>query len=189
MIDTRALAEQATLETDGLRLEQLGPEHFDGTWALLADEESMRLTGTHQRFEAEAIRERLGGLVGRDDRADWAVIRKADDRFLGEAVLNELDAANGVMNFRIALFGSDALGKGYGTQATKAVVAYGFDAVRLHRIELGVFAFNPRAQRAYEKAGFVREGVRREVLLWDGERYDDIVMSILRSDYDRRTSG
>lgn len=183
MIDTRTLAEQQTLETDDLRLEQLGPEHFDGVWAGLADEESMRLTGTHQRFEADAIRKYLAGLPGSDDRADWAVFRKADERYLGEVVLNQLEAENASMNFRIALFGADVLGKGYGTQATKAVVAYGFEQVGLHRISLGVFAFNPRARRAYEKAGFVEEGVRREVLLWDGEWYDDIVMSILRHEY------
>jgi len=42
-----------------------------------------------------------------------------------------------------------------------------------------VYAFNPRAQRAYEKAGFVVEGRRREALRWDGEWVDAIVMSVL----------
>jgi ribosomal protein S18 acetylase RimI-like enzyme len=48
------------------------------------------------------------------------------------------------------------------------IVGYGIEELGLHRIELEVFAFNPRAQRAYEKAGFVVEGVRRDALRWDG---------------------
>ena len=53
----------------------------------------------------------------------------------------------------------------------------------MHRIELEVYDFNPRAQHVYEKAGFMREGVRREVLLWDGEYHDAIVMSILEDEF------
>lgn len=189
MIDTRALATVRCLETDELRLVPMGPEHFDGVWAMLADSEVMRLTATRATFTEQAIRDNLAALPNRADRADWAVLRKADERYLGEVVLNEFDVENESMNFRIALFGADVLGKGYGTQATEAVVSYGFDAVGLHRIELGVYAFNPRAQRAYEKAGFVREGVRREALLWDGERHDEIVMAVLRSDYELRHAG
>lgn len=122
-------------------------------------------------------------LPGSDDRADWAVIRKADGRHLGEVVLNHLEPENGCMGFRIALFGEGILGRGFGTQATKAVLAYGFDVVGLHRIELGVYAFNPRARRAYEKAGFRREGVRRDALCWEGEWHDEILMAVLASEW------
>ncbi|NJC21623.1 hypothetical protein BJ994_000699 [Arthrobacter pigmenti] len=40
----------ATLTTARLRLEPLGPEHSEGSWAALQDAETMRLTGTHQQF-------------------------------------------------------------------------------------------------------------------------------------------
>lgn len=45
-----------------------------------------------------------------------------------------------------------------------------------------MFAFNPRAQRAYEKAGFVVEGRRRHALLWEGERVDVIMMAVVAGD-------
>lgn len=63
------------------------------------------------------------------------------------------------MNFRIALNDPAVVGQGYGTEATRAVVEYGFDTVRLHRISLGVYAFNALARRVYEKCGFVHEGI------------------------------
>jgi RimJ/RimL family protein N-acetyltransferase len=185
MIDRTALGDQAVLETEDLRLEQLGPRHVEGSWAMLDDAEGKRLTGTHRDFTREEGAAWLERLDGRDDRADWAVVHADDDRFLGEVVLNHLDLHNACMNFRISLFGDGVLGKGFGTQATRAVVAYGFDVVGLRRIELGVYDFNVRARRAYEKVGFRREGVRRDALLWEGEWHDEILMALLAPEHAR----
>lgn len=85
------------------------------------------------------------------------------------------------MNFRIALL-PHAVGRGYGTEATRAVVDHGFAVLGLHRIELEVYAFNPRAQRVYENCGFVVEGRRRDALCWEGTWYDAITMAVLETD-------
>lgn len=180
MIFAAALTEVAILTTDRLRLEPQGAQHLDGLSALLANEESRRLTGTHATFTQEQISNHLKGLAEQADRADWAIIRAEDDCYLGEIVLNELDADNASMNLRIALAGE--FGRGYGTEATRAVVGYGLDEVGLHRISLEVYAFNPRAKRVYEKCGFIAEGVARDALHWDGEWVDANLMSILATD-------
>ena len=54
--------------------------------------------------------------------------------------------------------------------------------IGLHRVQLDVYAFNPRALRSYEKAGFVVEGRQRDTLFWDGEWTDSILMSVLNTD-------
>lgn len=160
-------------------LAPLGPEHFAGTWAALQEPEVMRLTGTHTSFAPEAVRTWLEGLADQDDRADWAIVRLEDGVHLGEVVLNDLDPANRSAGFRIMLGSPQWFGSGYGTEATRAVLAHAFGTVGLHRVELEVFAFNPGAQRAYEKAGFVVEGRRRDALLWDGDWIDAIAMGCL----------
>ncbi|MET4060951.1 RimJ/RimL family protein N-acetyltransferase [Arthrobacter sp. UYP6] len=187
MLSENLFADQATLTTARLRLEPLGPEHFDGAWAALQDQDARRLTGTHAEFTPEQIRGWLAGLAARQDRGDWAVIRRADEqhpeeRYLGEVVLNDLDTENESVGFRIALSPADILGQGYGTEATAAVVGHAFDDLGLHRVALEVFAFNPRAQRAYQKAGFAVEGRQREALFWDGARVDAVSMGILARD-------
>ena len=187
VISENLFAHQATLTTARLRLEPLGPEHFDGAWAALQDSEARRLTGTHAEFTTGQIRTWLDGLSGRHDRADWAVILRegpdnAQERYLGEVVLNDLDPDNGSVGFRIALSPADVLGQGYGTEATRAVVEHAFDDLGLHRVALEVFSFNPRAQRAYEKAGFTVEGRQREALHWDGEWADAVSMAMLAGD-------
>jgi RimJ/RimL family protein N-acetyltransferase len=182
MISKQALAQQATLFTPRLKLEQLSAKHFTDTMAGINNPESSRLTGTLEVFTFERIQTWLTGLPGRDDRADWAIIRQVDGVFLGEVVLNELDEHNMSMNFRIALSSPEVFNQGYGTEVTRAVIDYGLHVVGLHRISLSVFAFNPRAKRVYEKCGFVQEGVARDALFWDGAWVDSINMSVLSSD-------
>ena len=187
MLPGNLFAHQATLTTARLRLEPLGPEHFEGAWAGLQDPEARRLTGTHAEFTPEQIRGWLAGLAARHDRGDWAVIRRADEqhpegRYLGEVVLNDLDADNESVGFRIALAPADVRGQGYGTEATAAVVGHAFDDLGVHRVALEVFDFNPRARRAYEKAGFTVEGRQRDALLWDGAWADSLSMGILARD-------
>ncbi len=86
------------------------------------------------------------------------------------------------MNFWIALWNEFTWGRGYGTEATQAVVDYGLDVLGPHRIQLEVFSFNPRAKRAYEKCGFRTEGRRRDALRWDGEWFDAETLAILSTD-------
>lgn len=175
------LAAQPILSTDRLRLVQLGPEHLDATLAALADDDAMRLTGTRHTFTREQVAAHLERLPGADDRADFA-ITDATGAYLGEVVLNELEEHDLAMNYRIALAGPAVRGQGFGTEAGRVVVDWAFDRVGLHRISLEVYAFNPAAQRSYEKIGFVVEGRARDALRWDGEWVDAVLMSMLDSD-------
>jgi RimJ/RimL family protein N-acetyltransferase len=75
--------------------------------------------------------------------------------------------------------GRDYIGRGYGSDAMRVIVDYGFREMGLHRIQLDVAPFNPAGIRAYEKAGFVEEGRRRESVWHDGRWYDEVMMSIL----------
>jgi RimJ/RimL family protein N-acetyltransferase len=86
--------------------------------------------------------------------------------------------------------GREYIGRGYGTDAVRIIVGYGFREMGLHRIELVVAPFNPAGIRVYEKAGFVEEGRRREVVLHDGRWYDEVLMAILDHEWAaRRASG
>ena len=175
------LAAQPVLRTPRLTLVQHGPEYLEQVLVAMQDAEAMKLTGTRAEFTREQVLAHLERLVGADDRADFAILDESG-AYLGEIVLNDLDDDNLAMNYRIGLASSGVRGKGYGTEAGRAVVEWGFDAVGLHRISLDVFSFNPGAQRSYEKIGFIVEGRARDAMLWDGEWVDSILMSMLATD-------
>lgn len=67
----------------------------------------------------------------------------------------------------------------------RLALAYGFDGLGLHRIDLRVLAFNERAIRCYRKCGFVVEERLREPALVDSERHDDLIMGLLASEFRR----
>ena len=158
----------------------------------MADSDLLRLTGSIHD-EAEAVKPvspeeeqlRLDWFSTRneqDDRLDLAIVDRASGVCVGEAVLNDWDPGNQSCNFRI-LIGPAGQNRGLGTEATRLIVGYGFEHLGLHRISLEVYAFNPRARRAYEKAGFRSEGVLRECLRYNGEWIDATVMSMLAPEW------
>jgi ribosomal-protein-alanine N-acetyltransferase len=85
--------------------------------------------------------------------------------------------------FSIGLWSPAARGRGYGTEATQRVVAYAFQTLNLHRVELRVLEQNLAAVRCYTKCGFVIEGRERETAFLDGEWRSDLIMSILETDW------
>ncbi|HTI24503.1 MAG TPA: GNAT family protein [Kutzneria sp.] len=152
---------------------------------VLADGDVLRLTGSHGTLspdDVEPMRQWYGSRADHEDRLDLAAVDRASGRYVGEVVLNELDPNNNSCSFRIAL-GATGQNRGLGTEATRLVLGYAFERVGLHRISLEVYSFNSRARRVYEKVGFQAEGVLRDALLWEGQRFDAHVMSILAHEW------
>lgn len=148
------------------------------------DKEVARLTGCKESFtEAEVVSFFLNA-VKEDDRYFFLII-SPDGQIIGESVINEIDWELRCANFRIGIFHGAQRGKGIGTWATEVTRDFAFGQLKLHRLELDVYSFNPRAEKAYLKAGFVREGVRRDAIL-DGDTFaDDILMAMLEEDWRR----
>lgn len=79
-------------------------------------------------------------------------------------------------------------GKGFGTETALLMLDYGFTKLKLHRIELDVFSYNQRAINLYKKAGFNKEGVKKEAVFWKGKFYDEIQMGILQKEWAKKQS-
>ena len=79
-------------------------------------------------------------------------------------------------------------GKGYGTDASKVLVRYGFDHLGLHRIFANPVEFNQPAIRVLEKSGFSLEGREREAFFLRGHWYDRVVFSILEHEFREKSS-
>jgi RimJ/RimL family protein N-acetyltransferase len=174
-------ASKPTLVGERATLRPFRAEDVEPMATALADPDVRRLTGSvhHPAFTVARLREWYATRNAQTDRLDLAIVDNATGRCVGEVVLNEWDEGNESCNFRI-LIGPDGQGRGLGTEATTLVLRHAFTVLGLHRVELSVYAFNPRAKRAYEKAGFLAEGVLRDALrLEDGQRVDAVVMAAL----------
>ncbi|MEP7292326.1 MAG: GNAT family protein [Chloroflexota bacterium] len=79
--------------------------------------------------------------------------------------------------------------KGYGTEAMRLSLRFAFHELNLHRLQLSVFGYNEAAIKLYERLGFKREGVLREYLRRDGQRYDMIFYGLLAQEWEKAVSG
>ena len=142
-----------------------------------------RLTGTQQTFTLDQIQRYIANSIAAAARAGFIITDAASAEPVGEIVLMDIDDVNRSAALRIAIFYEQNFGKGYGTEALRLVVGYGFEQRHLHRISLDVFDFNPRAIHVYEKIGFRREGTQRDTLFYDGAFHSSIMMAILEDDW------
>ncbi|UPK76127.1 GNAT family N-acetyltransferase [Nocardioidaceae bacterium SCSIO 66511] len=115
-------------------------------------------------------------------QAGFCVVRRDEGTLLGHVTIFGADPKNRAGTFAIVL-GPEHLGQGYGTEAVRLMVRYGFSEMGLHRIGLQTYAFNDRALATYAKAGFVEEGRRREAIFHDGEFHDEVQLGLLESEW------
>ncbi|HEY2518746.1 MAG TPA: GNAT family protein [Streptosporangiaceae bacterium] len=134
-----------------------------------------------------AAKERIAKWSANEDDTLGFAIETLDDPavLVGHVSIFSIRAKNRQATIGIAL-GREHIGQGYGTDAMRIIVGYGFRELGLHRIGLSVAPFNQGGIRAYEKAGFTEEGRRREAVLHDGRWYDDVLMSILEHEWAAR---
>ena len=146
------------------------------------DKEVARLTGCKEVFTKDEVISFFLKSLEQDDRYFFLIIAP-DGKIIGESVINEIDWDLRCANFRIGLFHTTERGKGIGSWATEVTRDFAFAELKLHRLELDVYSFNPIAEKVYIKAGFKREGVLRDAVL-DGDKYaDDILMSMLEDEW------
>lgn len=177
MVDIGVLGRQPVLQGRLVRLDPAGPEHLEGLWPLYEGGDDVLDLLTREQTRAGLARARE-----RQDRADWAIVRRSDELVVGEAVLMDLHEEASSMAYRIALTGPRVFGKGYGTEATRLVRDFAFGELGLHRLALEVNSFNAAAIAVYRKVGFLLEGVRRDAIRVEGAWHDVHDMAILETD-------
>jgi RimJ/RimL family protein N-acetyltransferase len=112
------------------------------------------------------------------------IARKEDDAPLGLCSLQGIDARNRDAEFGIMIGAKTTWGRGYGTEATRLLMAYAFETMNLNRVHLFVNAHNERALRSYARIGFQREGVLRQAYYRKGKYEDGVLMSLLRAEWE-----
>lgn len=113
------------------------------------------------------------------DAVQYIIALRESGRRIGSVYLRDIDRVNRSAEFGIYIGEDDARGRGYGREAAEALVRFGFAQLGLHRVFLRAFAYNENALRCYDRAGFSREGVFRDMVRIDGAYYDMVFMACL----------
>ena len=113
----------------------------------------------------------------------FSIISKSDDKVIGTTSLNDIDNIDGTATVGIFIGDEDNHDKGYGSDALRALLNYGFGVLNLNNIELKVFDFNERAINCYRKVGFKEYGRRHKAYYINNKYHDVIYMEILKDDF------
>lgn len=178
------MTDRVELTTDRLRLEPIGPEHAEELWR--ATEASL-----------PELRPWMFWAAGADPGSTSAFAEEAEREWAEGIAYNfairDRDGLAGALGIEVPVpvrrlgeigywVTSPRVGRGYATEAGTAVVAFGFDALGLYRLELRAGVENLASQRVAEKLGFHREGtLRRGCPLADGA-YDGFLYGLLATD-------
>ena len=117
------------------------------------------------------------------DKNVLAIIDIKTDKIIGTIGLHNVDNINRTATLGIFIGDDEYRSKGYGTEAIRLILDFGFNYLNLNNIELALMEFNQRALKCYQKCGFKEIGRRRKSKFINGKYYDSILMDILAEEF------
>jgi RimJ/RimL family protein N-acetyltransferase len=170
-----------------VRLSAIHPETDAEVFARWeVDSEYMRQldSGPHRPHPVKKITEGIEKEQNEDSTTiAFSVRALSDGKLIGFVAFDEVNWQHGDTFVAIGIGDPAYRGNGYGTDAMRVMLRYGFQELNLYRVQLDVFAYNERAIKSYLKAGFTIEGRQRRMLLREGRRWDLVYMSVLRDEW------
>jgi [ribosomal protein S5]-alanine N-acetyltransferase len=130
----------------------------------------------------EKLAEYVTTKLGDRNNIFLAIVQKDGDRHIGNIKLGPIDWIHRVGDLGLIIGEKDCWGKGYASEAISLVVEYAFGQLNLRKVTAGCYALNQGSIKAFQKAGFVIEGVRRQHYYCGGSYDDGILLGILRSE-------
>ncbi len=169
-----------------VRLRRVDPaKDLDDRYRWMNDPEVLKYMGMRPaRLAREEVKSYLEQCSKSGAETTEFAIETKDSRHIGGCTLRSFNHTARSAEIAIAIGEADYRGKGYGTETIRMLVQIAFDEFNLNRIWLMAYEPNVAAIRAYEKAGFVKEGLLREYAYLGGVYHNAFIMSMIRRDYE-----
>ena len=134
-------------------------------------------------FALQKSQEIVAGVIRGQDHV-FGIVDLETDELIGRCMLFDLDLVNRQAMLGIVIGEKTYWGQGYGQEAVRLLLDYGFNLLNLNGVMLGTFAFNQRAIHCYERVGFKVIGRRRQARIIGGVKHDAVLMDILADEYE-----
>jgi len=172
---------------DRVRLRPFCLEDAEQSYVCSLDSPSRQLLqlGVELPTTVELERAKLEKYAGCKDMGGIIIfaIETLAGELAGGISMHSMDRKNGVFSFGLSVYQGHQ-GKGYATEALRILLRYGFWEQRYEKCNSACADVNAASIALHERAGFVREGVRRRVLFINGQYHDDILWGMTREEYD-----
>lgn len=115
-----------------------------------------------------------------------AIVLLENDRHIGNIGLHNIHPVFRSAEIGILIGEKDIWGHGYGSESISLLVAHAFNRLNLNRLSAGAVIKNQGCIRAFEKAGFNREGVSRQAYYCEGRYEDCVQLGLLRDEWEQK---
>lgn len=128
--------------------------------------------------EQEAVETRLS-----KDGNYFSIVTQDGDKVIGNCNFFGIDELNRAAEVGIIIGEKDFRGGGYGSEALRLLIKFGFENRNYNNISLRVCSFNERAIACYKKVGFQHTGTYRQAIIRGNKKYDLLYMDMLAEEY------
>lgn len=108
-----------------------------------------------------------------------------DGTVIGDIALQNIEWQNRCCSVGITIAKLENRSKGYGGEALKLLLEYGFNNIGLERISATTLEQNILSQKLLKKSGFTLEGTERKAVYFAGRRWDRLNYAMLREEYNK----
>jgi len=112
----------------------------------------------------------------------FAIVFREETKLIGAVGLREIDKAHSHAELGYWI-GVDWWGRGFATEAARAVVEFGFQSLKLNRIHAHHMLRNPASGRVLQKVGMRPEGVLRQRVCKWGVFEDVAILAVIKSEW------
>ena len=130
----------------------------------------------------EGLRKYVESKLDDRDNVFLAMVLKNGHRHIGNIKLGPINWIHRTGDIGLLIGPQDCWGKGYATEAIKLVTDYAFRILGLQKVTASSYDANQGSIRAFQKAGFEIEGVRKQQFYCHGRRVDMVLMGIVNQD-------
>ena len=138
------------------------------------------LESRFQPNSLEKLREYVDQKLADPDNLFLAIVSKKGDRHIGNVKLGPISWAHRTAEIGILVGEKDCWGKGYATEVIRLVSEFAFRTLNLEKLTAGCYKGNQGSVKAFLKAGFSQEGVRKSQFFSEGNRVDNILLGLVR---------
>lgn len=107
----------------------------------------------------------------------FAIVLMAGDQHIGNIKLGPISWIHGIADIGLMIGEKTQWGHGYATEAIGLVKDYAFERLNLRKVTAGAYSVNEGSVRAFEKAGFVVEGVLKAHYFFGGDYVDRVCLA------------
>ncbi|MHC2993779.1 GCN5 family acetyltransferase [Pontibacter sp. HJ8] len=185
-----AVPQLVVLETERLYLSELNPDIYHYLFTFCSDEEIKAYLGLKNAEELadEKDKFRQGLTTYFHSFKNFRILHKAQGTMMGRCGFHTWIVSHRRAEVGYTLLDDAYKRKGYMTEALGPVLSYGFEKMKLRRIEALAADYNTPSIKLLEHYGFKLEGVIREHYVVDGINEDSVLYSIIRPEYDQLKS-